>query len=283
VIARPEPPEPCCCNARPSLPNRRESPAAPRRGRQGGARASPSAPYDTARRRRRPRSPIAPSAPNRPYLSVPERGEWPPRAAYTATRRPGSPVPLGRFHASRSTSRFSVRDAKRHNTRLQADSARAQHFVLRSVPAAEAQNVGRAKPMARGCGRYAKWIRTGRFARVELEITDRDGAAVTFECRGRGFYSQGYVEEVTSGGYADWKEGAAAGVGFAFRLLGADPRAVTITKIEGLGTDTSPAAVGAAAVLAVLDALAIPIPDGLPAKLDQLVFSTDFGAPFSPR
>ena len=133
--------------------------------------------------------------------------------------------------------------------------------------------------MARGSGKYAKWKRTGFFARVELEVADIEGADVTFDCQGRGFYSQGYIEEATPEGYADWKDGAAAGVAFAFRLLKAKSRSVTIIKIEGLGTDTSPAAVGAAAVLAVLDALKIPAPDGLPSQLDQIVFSGDLDGP----
>ena len=125
-----------------------------------------------------------------------------------------------------------------------------------------------------GAGKYARYKSWGAFARVELLVHDisDEPPVVSFNCTGVGFTSQGYVEEVPPIGYDDWKEGAAAGAHFAFRLSGIAARPVTVTKIEGLTSDTSPACVGAASALAVFNALDLPVPSSFNSLVDDIIF-----------
>ncbi len=137
-------------------------------------------------------------------------------------------------------------------------------------------NIGRGKfARHRGAG-------GGRYAAVELHVHEGSTSTIDFACSGAGFRSQGSIEEAPAVGYDDWKRGAENGVRYAFRVLGAEPRHVTVTKIEGMSSDTSPAAVGAAAVMAVFDALAIEPPERLGPKLIDLVFAGDLDAEFPP-
>jgi len=127
-----------------------------------------------------------------------------------------------------------------------------------------------------GVGRFAKVRKWCAFARVELLLHDlsADTPTTTFTCSGEGWVRQGDIETVSASGYADWKRGAAAGIQFAFRLAGEAPRSVTVTKIEGMTTDTSPAAVGAAAALASFNALAIPVPFSFQSLVEEVVFTS---------
>jgi hypothetical protein len=103
-----------------------------------------------------------------------------------------------------------------------------------------------------GHGRFlrARSSRTA-FANVHLAFSEApvDAVRVLVDCHGDGWTAQGNIEEVSACGYDDWKRGAIAGVEFAFRQLGERPCLVTVTKIEGVSSDTNPAAVGAAAAL----------------------------------
>lgn len=83
---------------------------------------------------------------------------------------------------------------------------------------------------------------------IDLSATDKH---VSVECHGRGFYSQGYIEEVPEQGYDNWKQGAVVGVNYALDVAGIGPCHVMITKIEGLTTDTNPTVVAVAAMDAV--------------------------------
>jgi hypothetical protein len=126
-----------------------------------------------------------------------------------------------------------------------------------------------------GVGRFAKVRKWCAFARVELILHDLSGeATTTFACSGEGWVRQGDIETVSATGYVDWKRGATAGIQFAFRLAGEAPRSVTVTKIEGMTTDTSPAAVGAAAALATLNALAVPVPSSFQSLVEEVVFTS---------
>ena len=49
---------------------------------------------------------------------------------------------------------------------------------------------------------------------------------------------------------------------------------MTVTKIEGMTADTSPAAVGAAAALATLDALTVPVPSSFQSLVEEVVFTS---------
>lgn len=135
-----------------------------------------------------------------------------------------------------------------------------------------------------GVGKYARYKSWGAFARVEVLVHDvsDDTPVVSFNCTGVGFTAQGHVEEVPPTGYDDWKEGAAAGAMFALRLSGLPARSVTVTKIQGLTSDTSPASVGAASALAVFNALALPVPTSFNSLIEEIIFGNQgLRAPFS--
>jgi hypothetical protein len=110
------------------------------------------------------------------------------------------------------------------------------------------------------------------FARVTLAVhAESTEPGIEFACSGRGFYSQGYVEEVPALGYEDWKAGARAGVTFGLSIVGNPGIRVVVTKIEGLETTTNPTIVGAAAALAVWRALGFEPPGEAVEKLEAAV------------
>ncbi|MCX6951775.1 MAG: hypothetical protein NTV51_06365 [Verrucomicrobia bacterium] len=112
------------------------------------------------------------------------------------------------------------------------------------------------------------------FAEVAVELEASDSRlTVEFACSGRGFYSQGYIEEVPAVGYDDWKAGAKAGVLFALKIANRPSCEVRITKIEGLSTDTNPTAVGAAAAFATWKALEFEPPADMMGKLEKQAFA----------
>ena len=125
-----------------------------------------------------------------------------------------------------------------------------------------------------GVGTFAKHRKVSAFARVELIVHEpsADAATTSFTCAGAGWIAQGYVEEVSALGYDAWKQGASAGIDFAFRLAGELRRRTTVTKIEGMSSDTNPASVGAAAALAIFDALSIPPPPSFQTLVEDMVF-----------
>lgn len=116
----------------------------------------------------------------------------------------------------------------------------------------------------------------GYFAQVALIVEyPSTSPNVDFRCSGRGFFSQGCVEEATAKGYNDWKAGAKVGVEFALSTAGMSNCSVVITKIEGLDvTDTNPTIVGAAAALATWSALKFEPPKEVIDKLESFVFSS---------
>lgn len=70
---------------------------------------------------------------------------------------------------------------------------------------------------------------------------------------GKGFFSQGYIEEVPEVGYQSWKLAAIKGLEFAFSLVETN-WTVQINKIEGRAlTDTNPTVVGYTIMMAFLD------------------------------
>jgi hypothetical protein len=116
----------------------------------------------------------------------------------------------------------------------------------------------------------------GYFARVSLTIEyPSTFLGIDFCCSGCGFFSQGYVEEVTAEGYTDWKAGAKAGVEFALSIAKILNCHVVITKIEGLDiTDTNPTIIGAAAALAIWSALKFEPSKEVIHQLETVVFSS---------
>lgn len=112
----------------------------------------------------------------------------------------------------------------------------------------------------------------GHFAEVSLlvELIDPEQeSVVTFECSGRGFYSQGYAEEVPANGYDDWKAGARAGCLLA---LGTEQLTgnVIVDRIVGFTSDTNEWTVAEAAAKAVWQALCVAVSPELIAKLEHL-------------
>jgi hypothetical protein len=133
-----------------------------------------------------------------------------------------------------------------------------------------------------GQAKYRKFLAgaVGVVAEVALEVAPATAAPVVqIACGGSGFEAQGYLELVGPAGYDDWKQAAVAGVRLALAAAAA-ARDVRITRIAGLSTDTTPAAVGAAAALALFDALGAPPPSQLRAALDAIVVA---GPQFVPR
>jgi hypothetical protein len=111
------------------------------------------------------------------------------------------------------------------------------------------------------------------FARVTLAVEPDAEVAVRFRCDGDGWIGQGYIEEVSATGYEEWKAGAKAGILFALRVAGAGGR-VTVTKIEGLTTDTNPSVVGAAAALAVWECLRFSPDARTTEQMERVVFGS---------
>ena len=113
------------------------------------------------------------------------------------------------------------------------------------------------------------------FATVDVDVgSSPDLLAVRVECAGPGFSGQGYIEDIGAG-YEDWKDGARAGAHFAADVLGLGVGLVRITRIQGLTSDTTPAAVAAATVLALFRALAVDVSSVLRATLDRVVEAGD--------
>lgn len=70
---------------------------------------------------------------------------------------------------------------------------------------------------------------------------------------GKGFFSQGYIEEVPEAGYESWKLAAIKGLEFAFSMVETN-WTVHINKIEGRAfTDTNPTVVGYTIMMAFFD------------------------------
>jgi len=111
--------------------------------------------------------------------------------------------------------------------------------------------------MRQGQGKMARY-QNGRlyFAEVALTVLcPAEATSIIFACSGKGFTSQGVVEDVPSVGYDDWKQGALLGIRYAMSRCGTLPCSVTVTSIAGLSSDTNPSTVGAAAIQALWSAL----------------------------
>ncbi len=105
-------------------------------------------------------------------------------------------------------------------------------------------------------GIIKKYInRLPHYAKVEVDInTETNQIEVIEECCGEGWVRQGSIEEASSKGYKDWKQGAIDGVIFALKISGHQHK-VRITSITGMATDTNPFIIFCAASYAVWDAL----------------------------
>jgi hypothetical protein len=110
------------------------------------------------------------------------------------------------------------------------------------------------------------------FAEVALTVLcPAEATSIDVACHGKGFTSQGVVEDVPAVGYEDWKQGALLGIHYALSRCSAPPCSVTVTSIAGLSSDTNPSTVGAAAIQALWSALQyVPSPEEQ-AHIEQIV------------
>lgn len=115
------------------------------------------------------------------------------------------------------------------------------------------------------------------FAIVTVTVEPATEPSIEVKCSGNfrpEDFMQGQIEDVAERGHNDWKAGGCAGVSYALRLAQAPPCRVTITKIEGLFTDTNPTIVGAAAAFAVWKALDYQPSQEEIQRLEEIVFSS---------
>ena len=113
------------------------------------------------------------------------------------------------------------------------------------------------------------------FAQVGLIVAPMGGVtSVEFRCSGRGFYSQGHLEEVPAEGYGPWKEGARIGVTFAHRIAALPPCAVVVERIAGLTTDTNPTIVAVAAARAFWNAIGFQPAAEVVTSLEERMFGS---------
>lgn len=121
--------------------------------------------------------------------------------------------------------------------------------------------------------KFAHWSRgLGCFAHVWVSVHEQTGpVGTTFA--GDGSQSQGPTEAARTVGYEQWQAAAVAGAKFALRRMGID-RAVTISRVVGIHTDTTPTVVAIAAAYAVWKAEQYTPNDTLVASLKELARSS---------
>ncbi|MFT3675464.1 MAG: hypothetical protein QM781_06155 [Chitinophagaceae bacterium] len=91
---------------------------------------------------------------------------------------------------------------------------------------------------------------------------------------GKGFTSQGYIEEVSQYGYESWKIAARKGLEFAFSRVN-NFWTVDIIKIEGRAfTDTNPTVVGYTVMRAFFDKINFQPDQGEIGRLEEFVMSS---------
>lgn len=113
-------------------------------------------------------------------------------------------------------------------------------------------------------------------ALVALDVEhSSSGRNQIIECyTGKGFTSQGMIEEVPENGYDSWKIAARHGLEYGFSLVDAF-WTVTIHKIEGrVGTDTNPAIVGYTVLRAFLDSINFQFSEKHIETLEDFVLSS---------
>jgi hypothetical protein len=110
------------------------------------------------------------------------------------------------------------------------------------------------------------------FAEVAVSVSPEQPWHVEFRCSGDGYVGQGGIEQASLVGYTDWKAGAAAGVRFACAIAEIPRAHVIVGRISGLGMDTNPSTVAAAAALAVWHAVGFEPAPSVVAQMEAHVF-----------
>ncbi|PSL33315.1 hypothetical protein [Chitinophaga ginsengisoli] len=102
-------------------------------------------------------------------------------------------------------------------------------------------------------------IRSVAFVNIEVFPNPQGRNEIEEHYSGKGFVSQGYMEEIPAIGYDSWKLAARNGLQYAFSLI-TTHWTVRIHKIEGRSvTDTNPTVVGYTVLLAFLDKIGFRI------------------------
>lgn len=122
-----------------------------------------------------------------------------------------------------------------------------------------------------------KWImvrngvRTVAIVNIEVVPSESGQNEILEHYAGKGFYSQGYLEEVSAVGYDSWKQAARKGLEYGFSLVPGH-WTVHIYKIEGrTHTDTNPATVGYTMLLAFLDKVGVQLSQEQTAAFENYV------------
>lgn len=121
-------------------------------------------------------------------------------------------------------------------------------------------------------GRVSRIVnRLPHFAEVEVELGTA-GEMVEFRLQGRGFTSQGTIEDANNG-YVDWIEGAKIGIAFAAT---SSPRRCSfrVVRISGISSDTNPSIVASAAARAAWAAMGVEPPLDDIKRVDECAFSS---------
>jgi hypothetical protein len=125
-------------------------------------------------------------------------------------------------------------------------------------------------------GRFARYSGgLPHFAEVAVFVERRsERPGIFLDCTGAGFSSQGTIEDASATGYDSWKEGARAGAAFALHSIEVHEARVEIVRISGLGTDTNPSIVAAAAARAVWESLDVVPPADAVARVESIALSS---------
>jgi hypothetical protein len=116
----------------------------------------------------------------------------------------------------------------------------------------------------------------GFFAIVNLDVIPNslNQNGIFEHYSGRGFTSQGNIEEVPEHGYDSWKIAARHGLEYAFSLIDTYWN-VHIMKIEGrIATDTNPTIVGYTVFRAFLDKINFQLSGKLISTLEEFVLNS---------
>lgn len=125
-----------------------------------------------------------------------------------------------------------------------------------------------------------KWHRfkNGRYLLAGITLrAERDDAATEHRIveaySGSGFTSQGYFESVPAKGYDEWKTGVREGLAYALSKLDGY-WTVTVEYLEGLTSDTTPAAVAYVAMRALWEQVGYEPDISEISRLEEVVFKT---------
>lgn len=112
------------------------------------------------------------------------------------------------------------------------------------------------------------------FAIVNIEAEQSNENQVIENYSGRGFKSQGDIEEIQREGYDDWKEAVKRAIAFVLKRTEQNWK-ITINNVAGrIFTDTNPTIISYTTILALTKKMGIILDDPTRTKLDEMVFDS---------